>query len=213
MTNDCFVTSLFAVTLRNCSGVDCFVAPAMIECREMINQQQNVVAPRQKILEAARTGLFLAVLLAVQMLGLPNPVTGVLVNAVFIFVLLLSGLQHSLFLALLSPVGGIIFGHLPALVYPVMPVIICGNFVYISSYLVLKKIGAGRWLHILVPAALKGLIIGLIGYLVVKLFGGAKHVEWLLVPVLSIQFFTALGGLLVGERLYQTVTRSRGEVG
>ncbi len=181
----------------------------MIECREMINQQHNVVAPRQKILEAARTGLFLAVLLAVQMLGLPNPVTGVLVNAIFIFVLLLSGLQHSLFLALLSPVGGIMFGHLPAPVYPVMPVIICANFIYISSYLLLKNAGAGRWLYALVPAVLKGLVIGLIGYMIVKLFGGSRQVEWLLVPILGIQFFTALGGLLVGERLYQTVTRSR----
>ena len=191
---------------------DCFPVIAMIEFQNMINQQNGVVTSRQKILEAARTGLFLAVLLAVQMLSLPNPVTGVLINAIFIFVLLISGLRHSLLLALLSPVGGIIFGHLPAPVYPGMPVIICGNLVFIGSYQLLKSAGAGGWLRIFVPAALKGLMIGVIGYMVVKLFGGSRSFEWMLVPVLGLQFFTALAGLLAGEQLYQAVARSRGEI-
>ena len=65
----------------------------------METTHEDNVASRQKLAVAARTGIFLAVLLAVQLVGLPNPVTGTIVNAIFIFVLLYNGLRHALILA------------------------------------------------------------------------------------------------------------------
>ncbi|GEM_PF-750391 len=168
--------------------------------------------PPQQIVVLARTGLFLAVLMAIQLVGLPNLLTGILVNAILIFVLLMSGLRHALFLGLLSPIGGIISGHLPAPLYPVLPVIICGNFVFVAACQLMTRLGAALPVRCLLPAFLKALIIGLAGYLVVKMVGATNQANWLLLPVLGIQFFTAFGGLLAGERFFQVLLRARGKV-
>lgn len=175
----------------------------------METQQTTHVAMRQGIVMVARTGLFLAVLLAVQMLGLPNFVTGTIVNAIFIVTLLLTGLRHALFLALLSPIAGIFFGHLPAPMYPVLPVIICGNFVCIGTYQFFST--SGNPIRFVLPAALKGLMIGVIGYLIIQKFGVADQVRWFLLPVLGMQFITAFAGLLAGEKFYQAMIRARGK--
>ncbi len=167
--------------------------------------------PRQKIVVLARTGLFLAVLMAIQLVGLPNLLTGILVNAILIFVLLMSGLRHALFLGMLSPIGGIISGHLPAPLYPVLPVIICGNFVFVGACLFMTRLGAALPVRCLLPAFLKAMIIGFAGFLVVKMFDVNHQANWLLLPVLGIQFFTAFGGLLAGERFFQALLRARGK--
>ncbi len=167
------------------------------------------IAMRQRVVVTAQTGLFLAVLIAVQMLGLPNFITGTIVNAIFVVSLLLNGLRCSLFLALLSPMGGMFFGHLPAPMYPVLPVIVCGNFVLIGTYHFFST--SENLIRFVLPAALKGLIIGVIGYLVIQKFGMPDQIRWFLLPVLGMQFITALTGLLAGENIYQALMRARGK--
>jgi len=174
----------------------------------METTHEDNVASRQKLAVAARTGIFLAVLLAVQLVGLPNPVTGTIVNAIFIFVLLCNGLRHALVLALLSPLGGIISGHLPAPMYPVLPVIVCGNLALIGLYFILAK--HSMPLRLVIPALAKGAIIGGAGYAIVQILGIMATARWLLIPVLGVQFFTAVAGLFVGEKLFQSLLRGRG---
>ncbi|MDD3148630.1 MAG: hypothetical protein PHD82_15150 [Candidatus Riflebacteria bacterium] len=174
-----------------------------------MNELHNVdIAPRQKVVMAAQTGLFLAVLLAIQMIGLPNFLTGTIVNSIFIFVLLLTGLRHALLLAVLSPLGGILSGHLPAPMYPVLPVIICGNIVFIATYQCLAA--RSVFVRLFFPAALKGFIIGVTGYFVIYTFGIPEQAKWLILPVLGIQFFTAFAGALAAENFFQALNRSRG---
>ena len=174
----------------------------------METTHEDNVASRQKLAVAARTGIFLAVLLAVQLVGLPNPVTGTVVNAIFVFVLLYNGLRHALILAFLSPLGGIVSGHLPAPMYPVLPVIVCGNLALIGLYFIFS--GGSMPLRLVLPALAKGLIIGVAGYKIVQILDLMETAKWLLMPVLGIQFFTAVAGLFVGERLFQSLLRGRG---
>ncbi|HNS09665.1 MAG TPA: hypothetical protein PKN29_08185 [Candidatus Ozemobacteraceae bacterium] len=175
----------------------------------METTHEDNVASRQKLAVAARTGVFLAVLLAVQLIGLPNPVTGTIVNAIFIFVLLYSGLRHALILAFLSPFGGIVSGHLPAPMYPILPVIVCGNFALIGLYFIFSK--HSMPLRLVFPALVKGVIIGVAGYVIVQILDIVATAKWLLMPVLGFQFFTAVAGLFVGERLFQSLLRGRGD--
>lgn len=173
----------------------------------MHNRQLDSVAARQRLASLAQVGLLLAVLLAIQVIGLPNLVTGSMVNAVFVFALYFTGLRGALLLAFLSPFGGILSGHLPAPMYPLLPVIICGNFVFVWAC----KIGAGAGflIRVFLPAALKGAIICVAGLALVQTLGLADQVRWLVVPVLGIQFFTALIGIVAGEKLFQAVSRGR----
>lgn len=174
----------------------------------METTHEDNVASRQKLAVAARTGIFLAVLLAVQLVGLPNPVTGTIVNAIFIFVLLYNGLRHAVILAFLSPLGGIISGHLPVPMYPVLPVIVCGNLALIGLYFILAK--QSMPLRLVFPALAKGVIIGGAGYAIVLILDIMATARWLLMPVLGVQFFTAVAGLFVGEKLFQSLLRGRG---
>lgn len=148
-----------------------------------------------------QTGVFLAVLLSVQIIGLPNPVTGTAVNSILIFASLKLGVRYALILATLSPVGGMIAGHLPAPLYPVLPVIVCGNYMLVVLYRFLLR--RHILVRFLIPALLKGILIGGAGLMIVKMLDLGRMVNWLLLPVLGLQFFTAFAGILAGEKLFE----------
>jgi len=160
-------------------------------------------AKQNDITGPAQAGVFLAVLMAVQLMGMPNLVTGTLVNSILIFTSLRLGLRYALMLATLSPVGGMIAGHLPAPLYPVAPVIVCGNYFLVFLYRLLLRH------HIIVrffiPALVKGAFIGLAGMIIVNILDIGASVKWLLAPVLGLQFITALAGILTGEKLFEKI--------
>lgn len=168
---------------------------------------KNTLAPQHKLLLLAQTGVFLAVLMAVQILGLPNPLTGTLVNAILIFASLRLGLRYALILATLSPVGGIISGHLPAPLYPVFPVIVCGNFLLLFFYRLLMR--RHLLLRLVFPAVIKGAMIGGAGYMIIQILKIGEKVKWFLLPVLGLQFFTALAGIVLGEMLFARLDKDR----
>lgn len=163
---------------------------------------------RRELTAASQTGVFLAVLLAIQVLGLPNFITGTIVNSIFIFVLLHTGFRHALFLALLSPIGGVMSGHLPAPMYPILPVIICGNFLLVGVYKIFYQYNP--FFRLVIPAACKGLLIFGAGYMIIQILSLGEKVKWLVIPVLGIQFFTAIAGLMLGEKFFQIFSRNSG---
>lgn len=158
-------------------------------------------AKRNNLVEVAQAGVFLAVLMAVQLVGMPNPVTGTLVNSILIFTSLRLGLRYALMLATLSPIGGMIAGHLPAPLYPVAPVIVCGNYLLVFLYRLLLR--NHMIVRLFFPALVKGMLIGLAGVVIVKVLNLGSTVNWLLAPVLGLQFFTALAGILMGEKFFE----------
>ncbi|MBU1106946.1 MAG: hypothetical protein KKB51_09790 [Candidatus Riflebacteria bacterium] len=160
---------------------------------------------RTPLVIVSQAGVFLAVLLAVQMLGLPNPVTGTLVNALLIFIMLNLGARYAVMLAILSPVGGIISGHLPAPLYPLLPVIMSGNVLLLAIYALLRNLPA--LVRYVVPAAIKGIMIWGAGVMIIDSLKLSDKVQWLILPVLGIQFFTAAAGLLLGEKLFAAFSR------
>ena len=92
--------------------------------------------------------------------------------------------------------------------YPVLPVIVCGNLSFIGLYFVFAKHGMS--LRLVLPALAKGVIIGGAGYMIVQILDIMSTAKWLLMPVLGLQFFTAVAGLFIGEKLYQSLLRGRG---
>ncbi len=151
----------------------------------------------------AMTGLSLSLLLAIQIVGLPNLLTGIAVNAIFIFVLLYLDFRSALFLCILSPVGGLLSGHLPVIMYPLVPVIVVGNLLYIYLY---DCFCARSWfVGIFIAAVAKSIFIGLLGYSLLYWLEILDKVRWLVLPVLGIQFITAFLGALLGERLNRSL--------
>jgi hypothetical protein len=155
----------------------------------------------RKTLKIATTGVLLACILAIQALRLPTPIAGVMVNAVLIYAVLLMNPAHAATLATLSPLGAFVTSTLPAPLYPLVPVIIGGNLIYVFLYGATQK---KSLLHrTLAPALFKGIFMGAIGFWLVQYLGIAHKVKWLLIPVLGLQSLTAALGTLVAERAWQ----------
>jgi len=171
----------------------------------MENERQNTVTSRSRLAQVSQAGIFLAVLLAVQLVGLPNPVTGTIVNALLLFVLLRLGARYALMLGILSPIGGIVSGHLPAPLYPVLPVIMTGNLLMLAGYFILQRFPAP--VRYSAPALAKALLIWGAGSMIVSFLKLGDKVQWLFMPVATIQFFTAAIGMFVGEKFYNAVSQ------
>ncbi len=155
-----------------------------------------------KIRNLALNGVMLALILAFQMINLPNIITGVFVNAIFIFMTLYIGIWSAIVLCIISPVVALITGHVLAPMYPVLPIIALGNIVFIALYSKFKE--NKFWLRGIIPALVKAIIIGGAGWLIIHYFV-PELTTWLVLPVLGIQFFTAVPGVWLGEKLKQKV--------
>lgn len=189
------------------SGLACLPAVRyVLDLQLMENEQPTQSRVSSQLIQLSQAGIFLAVLLAVQLLGLPNPVTGILVNALLTFVLLHLGTRYSLMLAILSPLGGIVSGHLPAVLYPLLPVIMCGNILMLAGYSLMRNMPAVA--RYAVPAAFKGAVIWVAGMMIIEFLKIAANAQWMIAPVLGMQFFTAAVGLLAGEKLFAAIRRS-----
>ena len=141
----------------------------------------------------------LAVIMALQAINLPNLVTGVIVNAILVFVYIFSGIKSAVLICLLSPFCGFITGHVPVLMYPVVPMIVLGNCTLILLLSKLEK--KSMFIKLFVPALIKAAIIGVGGFMLVNIFLPDKTGNFLLFSVLGIQFFTAVPGVLLGLKL------------
>ncbi|MBR4570653.1 MAG: hypothetical protein IKO19_08350 [Candidatus Riflebacteria bacterium] len=157
------------------------------------NQNKN------RIRNITLNGIMLAVIVALQVVNLPNLLTGVIVNSILVFVSIYIGLKSAFVLCLLSPFCGFITGHVPILMYPVLPMIALGNLLLV---IVLSKLAKRSLiLRLLIPACIKALVIGVGGMLLINIFIPDKLSDFLLFTVLGIQFFTAVPGVFLGIKL------------
>lgn len=87
-----------------------------------------------------RTAMFLAVALAVQAMGLPQLITGSLVNAVLILAVMFSGLYGALLIGSITPWMAFMLGILPPALAPLIPVIMVANMTISAVFYVSQKI-------------------------------------------------------------------------
>ncbi len=77
------------------------------------------------------TALFVALIVGIPFLGLPQPITGSLVNLMFVVCLVVVGLKEAFILAFMPSVIALIRGIIPPIMLPFIPFIIAGNIIYI----------------------------------------------------------------------------------
>ena len=154
---------------------------------------------KKRIRSITLNGIMLAVIIALQVVNIPKLLTGVIVNSILVFVSIYIGLKSAFVLCLLSPFCGFITGHVPILMYPVLPMIALGNLLLV---IVLSKLAKRSLiLRLLIPACIKALVIGVGGMLLINIFIPDKLSDFLLFTVLGIQFFTAVPGVFLGIKL------------
>lgn len=87
----------------------------------------------------ARTAVLLALTVAIQMLGLPQPVTGPAVNAMLILTALLVTPAAGVVVGIFTPVIALWRGILPAPLAPMVPFIALGNALLVLVFVLIYR--------------------------------------------------------------------------
>lgn len=93
-----------------------------------------MIQTESKLRHIALMGLLLALTLMIQMMGLPQPVTGPAVNAILYLSAGLLGWRQAAVIGLLTPLAALLRGQLPPVLAPMLPFIMAGNAILVLSY-------------------------------------------------------------------------------
>ncbi|MCJ7814208.1 MAG: ECF transporter S component [Candidatus Atribacteria bacterium] len=150
-----------------------------------------------KIKFITRTGILLAVALAIQMGGFPQPVTGPLINTVLYLSALLVGSWSGVIIGICTPVIAFMRGILPAPLGPMIPFIALGNGILVIVFSLLK--GKNQVLGIILASIVKYLILfTAVSYIV--------DVPDKIAQIMSLpQLFTALSGGAIAILAYKAL--------
>lgn len=138
-----------------------------------------------------RLSLVMVAALLLTNLGLPQPITGPLVNALLLLTAEWLGLGQAIAVGLVTPLGALTHGTLPLPLAFVVPIIMLGNGVYASVYVVSSR--SGRWLAVGLAALAK--------------FASVYGMTMLLV---SVPLRAVLGGGAAGAALPPALLRMMG---
>lgn len=147
-----------------------------------------------------KLAILLAITLAFQLLGLPQPLTGPAVNAMLILSTLSMGSVGAALIGMLTPVIAFIRGILPPPLGPAIPFIILGNWALVFTFASLQKIN--KYLALLAGSIFKLLIMaGAVRFLLSVPAPVAKALQF---P----QLITALTGGLVAFSVWPVLQRT-----
>ncbi|HQD40547.1 MAG: ECF transporter S component [Firmicutes bacterium] len=140
-----------------------------------------------------RTAILLALTIAVQMFGWPQPVTGPLVNAMLLLACIFAGPSSGAVIGLATPLLAYARGILAPPLAPMIPAIMLSNAVFVLLFWFVKKMNSrwGEFLGLLAAAVVKFLILAAAVKLVAQLPPQvARAMQW---P----QLVTAIAGGLI----------------
>lgn len=154
-----------------------------------------------KVRYLTRTALLLALTLVAQLMGLPQPITGPLVNMFLFMAVLLVGMGGGSVIGAVTPWVALSRGILAAPLAPMVPFIAASNIALVLSFGLLKKVN--KYLAIVVAAVAKFLILAAGVRFFVQV--PAKAAQALQTP----QLITALIGGVAALIFYQLLMKTK----
>lgn len=104
-----------------------------------------------------RLALLLAITLAIQMIGLPQYITGPAINAMLVVSTLALGPVGAAFIGMLTPVIAFMRGILPPVLAPAIPFIVLGNWAIIFVFAAFRR--SNQYLAVILGALAKYLVL------------------------------------------------------
>lgn len=160
---------------------------------------------KQRTLFISRLSILLAMTIIVQMVGLPQPVTGPLVNMILILCVLILNVKAAIVIGVLTPLIALWRGQLPALLAPMVPFIILGNSLLVLIFGICRTALSRLKINLYVIDLISLACSSLIKFLVlwsgaawfVPLIFGRQFSPQLIFMMSTPQFITAfIGGLM-----------------
>jgi len=166
-----------------------------------------------------RLVFLLSITLAMQLIGLPQPITGPLINFMLILTTLLISVTGGAVLACITPLLALLRGQLPAPLAAMTPFIMAGNLLYVVFFGLLRShrpITAAAYylvngLVIAAAALIKSAMLYLAAQVILPLLVGRSLPSPLLSLMALPQLLTALAGgwgALVFYRLWRIKTQT-----
>lgn len=156
---------------------------------------------RQKTVRLTRLVLLIAITLILEMIGLPQPFTGPLVNLMLVLTTLITGVSGGIALGAITPLIALLRGQLPPPLAPFVPFILVGNGLYVLLFALLYGAGQGlplrswrAWLGILTGSAVKFVWLFTAARLLVPLLFTRALPPPLVAAMALPQLFTAMAG-------------------
>jgi hypothetical protein len=181
-----------------------------------ILQMDVYLRMQSKTLFITRLSLLLGLTLAFQMTGLPQPVTGPVVNAVLFLSCALFGPLTALVLGFITPIAALVRGQLPPPLWPLAPCVAFANMILVMSFYAVRKglpsrSGGTGWLaaflSIFFPALFKfGFLTFCVKIFLPHLLGHPLPGP-LVYAFTAPQFFTALAGGILALAMLRILRR------
>jgi len=170
----------------------------------------------QRTVFISRLAILLALTMIVQMIGLPQPVTGPLVNLILILSVLLLNIKAAIVIGGITPLLALWRGQLPALLAPMIPFIVLGNILFVFVFggcrILLRRFRLNAWIVDLIAlvagAGVKFLLLWSGAVWFVPLIFGKAFSPQFIFMMSTPQYLTALigGGLaLISFQLFTRV--------
>ncbi len=170
--------------------------------------------------QIARLAFLTALTLIIQSLGLPQLMTGPLINTVLLITAHVLGLGSGIFLGIITPAVALIRGQLPAVLAPMLPFIAVGNGTLVFIYLLVRRLTEKRLRNLLslvcavIAAAFgKFLIILMAVRMVVPIFTGHRFPAAIETVMSLPQFLTAVTGGILFILIKRSLDRWTGSSG
>jgi len=139
-------------------------------------------------IQAVRLGMLIALGLLIPRLGLPQPITGPLVNALLILAAEMMGVGPAMFVGMVTPLSALLNGVLPLPLMVMVPFIALGNMTLMGLYGALHT--RSRWLALGLAAAAKFACL-------------YAAVEWMIARPLTVAIGTAPQAVTIPAALAQ----------
>ena len=172
--------------------------------RQLKNERIGIM--RYSNTKISRLVFLIALTLIIEMVGLPQPVTGPLVNMMLILTTLIISPLAGVVLGAVTPIAAVLRGQLPPLLIPLAPFIVFGNAIFVLLFAMLFRISTVRrriqqplfstrsWISLVAAAAAKILWLYSAVRLVLPLLIGKSAPPAILALMSAPQFFTAVIG-------------------
>lgn len=151
----------------------------------------------------SRLALLIALAIVFQLAGLPQPITGPIINALLFTTSAIIGLYAGILLGSITPLVALIRGQLPPILAPIVPIIAAANaLLVLTFYNINYKINSANrfvsrlkvYLAIIIAAVMKFLFLVLAVKIIFPVVFGYLLHEKVAMLFMIPQLFTALAG-------------------
>ncbi len=171
---------------------------------------------RTRTLFLTRLVLLTAITLSLEMIGLPQPLTGPLVNMMLIFTTLVTNVYGGMALGALTPLIALLRGQLPPVLAAFVPFIILGNALFVLLFSVLQRRlrrtswhTATAWPGIAIGALAKFAWLFISARFLLQIFVSAALPEKFIAMMTFPQLLTALIGGGMALAFYDLLVKRR----